>query len=38
VRVKTDCGKSPVTFVIEGPVGAYEEAEEIAKWLIGRKG
>lgn len=30
VNVTTDCTKSPVTFLIEGPIGAYHEAEYIA--------
>ena len=31
VTVRTDCGASPVTFTAEGPCGAYEAAESIAK-------
>jgi hypothetical protein len=27
----TDCGMSPVSFYLEGPVGAKEEAQDIAK-------
>lgn len=36
VTVSTDCAKSPVTFLIEGPVGkeSYEQSIEIAKLLI----
>lgn len=30
VIVKTDCAMSPVSFYVEGPVGAYGEAEAIA--------
>jgi hypothetical protein len=32
VIAKTDCGMSPVSFMIEGPIGqqAYEEASKIA--------
>lgn len=35
VIVKTDCGMSPVTFMIEGPIGqqAYEESKKIAQLL-----
>ncbi len=33
IIAKTDCGMSPVSFMIEGPVGAYNEAEEIAKLI-----
>lgn len=31
VKVRTDCGKSPAIFYIEGPVGAYDEADKIAE-------
>lgn len=30
VRVKTDCGMCPPYFWIEGPIGAYTEANDIA--------
>jgi len=33
VTVTTDCVKSPVSFCIEGPVGAYKEAEKIASLI-----
>lgn len=35
VIAKTDCGCSPVTFMVEGPMGeqAYHEAAEIAKLI-----
>ena len=36
VEVITDCAESPVTFMIEGPVGAYDEANEIAKIMVKR--
>jgi hypothetical protein len=32
-KVKTDCGRSPVRFLIEGPVGDYEASYEIAKLI-----
>jgi len=34
--VETDCGKSPVLFLIEGPEGeqAYREAKEIAEEIL----
>ena len=32
--VYTDCGKSPVTFLIEGPIGAYKEADKIAELIL----
>ena len=31
--VKTDCAKGPPVFCIEGPIGAFIEAEEIAKLI-----
>lgn len=31
VIVRTDCGKRPPYFMIEGPIGAHAEADEIAK-------
>ena len=33
VQVTTDCGCSSVTFMVEGPVGAYKEANHIAKLI-----
>ena len=35
VLVTTDCGMSPVTFLIEGPIGnqAYSESKKIAELL-----
>ena len=35
IKVHTDCGMSPVVFLIEGPIGkrGYKEAEKIAKLL-----
>jgi hypothetical protein len=30
VQVTTDCAASPVHFMVEGPIGAYEEADKIA--------
>lgn len=30
VVATTDCAMSPVAFLVEGPVGAYEEADKIA--------
>lgn len=33
VIAKTDCGMSPVTFLVEGPVGAYEDADRIAAYI-----
>lgn len=30
---KTDCACSPVTFMIEGPIGAYKEAGKIAELI-----
>lgn len=34
VYVTTDCGMSPATFVVEGPVGAFEEADQIALKIL----
>jgi hypothetical protein len=34
VIARTDCGKGPAIFMIEGPVGAYEEANIIAALII----
>lgn len=34
VTVRTDCAASPATFVVEGPVGAFSEADEIAKLIV----
>jgi hypothetical protein len=34
VKVTTDCGMSPVKFVVCGPIGAFGEAEAIAKLLL----
>ena len=34
VQATTDCGCSPVTFMLEGPVGAFKEAEDIAKLIM----
>jgi hypothetical protein len=36
VIVETDCGMSPVSFMIEGPIGeqAFKEAERIAELLL----
>lgn len=31
VTVKTDCAMSPATFLVEGPQGAYHQADAIAK-------
>jgi hypothetical protein len=31
--VRTDCAMSPVTFMIEGPINAYEESILIAKLI-----
>ena len=33
VTVYTDCGMSHTTFLIEGPIGAYKEADEIARMI-----
>ncbi len=33
IKVKTDCGMSRPTFNVEGPAGAYEEADEIARLM-----
>ena len=33
VSVETDCAACPAFFVVEGPVGHYEDAEKIAKLL-----
>ncbi len=35
VLVKTDCGCSPATFLVEGPIGdqAYKESDHIAELL-----
>ena len=33
IIVRTDCAMSPVTFMIEGPTGAYEESYHIAKLI-----
>ncbi len=33
VIATTDCGMSPISFMIEGPVGAYADAEKIAKLI-----
>jgi hypothetical protein len=33
VSVSTDCAMSPVTFMVEGPIGAYSESDDIAKSL-----
>lgn len=33
VIVGTDCAKSPVHFYVEGPVGAFKEANEIARLI-----
>ena len=37
VLVTTDCGMSPVTFSIRGPVAAYKEANQIASLIKGYK-
>ena len=34
VKTNTDCSMKRPTFYIEGPVGAYEEAEQIAKSIL----
>jgi len=34
IFVETDCAKSPVHFCIEGPVGAYKQADEIATLIV----
>ena len=34
VTVKTDCAMNPVSFCVEGPVGAYNEADDIACFII----
>ena len=36
IIVRTDCGKSPVKFLIEGPCGeqAFEEANHIAQLIL----
>ena len=33
IQAKTDCAMSPVVFFVEGPTGAYEEAEKIAELI-----
>ncbi len=33
VQARTDCGKAPVVFMVEGPAGAYEAGREIAKCI-----
>lgn len=33
IKVSTDCAMSPVTFVVEGPIGAYDAANHIAALL-----
>lgn len=35
LEVYTDCAKSHNTWMIEGPSGAYDEAEKIAKLIMG---
>jgi len=35
VLVTTDCAMSPVHFCIQGPVGAYREADKIAELIEG---
>lgn len=37
VTVTTDCGRSPVHFRIEGPAGAYEQADSIAAMIHGEE-
>ncbi len=39
IKVTTDCGMSPVTFLIEGGVGeaAYEESLQIAELLLAHR-
>ncbi len=39
VIARTDCGMAPITFILEGPVGAegYEGAEAIADCLVGSR-
>lgn len=34
VMAKTDCAASPVYFMVEGPVGAFSEADEIAALIL----
>ena len=34
VIVATDCARSPVHFYVEGPVGAYDQAETIAALIV----
>lgn len=31
---QTDCGMSPISFVVEGPAGAYGEADSIAAQIM----
>lgn len=33
VIAKTDCAMSPVTFMVEGPIGDYEGADKIASLI-----
>lgn len=33
VTVETDCAMNPAVFMVEGPVGAYNEADEIARLI-----
>lgn len=33
IQATTDCGASPVKFMVEGPVGAYEESYKIARLI-----
>ena len=34
VHATTDCGMSPVTFMVEGPLGDYDGANTIARAMI----
>lgn len=36
VEAQTDCGMSPVVFMVVGPVGAFAEADEIARIIVER--
>lgn len=38
VLVKTDCARSPVIFVVQGPKGAYAEANSIARTILKEMG
>ncbi len=33
VTASTDCGMSPVVFMVEGPIGHYKGANKIAKYI-----